>query len=190
MESSPGFVAARLPSYNVEESAGLSSAGFWDPIAVLPPELAAMCLRAALPWDSPYPDILLELTSVSILWQRFSFSIPSFWSEIHIDSSAHDLQAITAVLAELSCKLRIKLILWTVPGREWAAVKSVLLPHTHRLYSIVLGEHPISMLSHTEQISLVAEVISSLNHAPIEEVDFGRVLVLEPGQLRALSLPL
>jgi hypothetical protein len=189
LEDGSGFAAAKGSSYKPNNLVNTHSGGFWDPVAVLPPELALTCLREALPWSSNYSATLLDLSSVCSRWQNFILSTPILWSEIHIQSSAHDLLAIIALFAHLSSKVRLKLIFWSIPGPEWAAVKSALLPHTHRIETLVLGDELVYSTG-SGYISLIESIIKSLDYPPsLAELDFGRVLVFDSSHLPSLDLP-
>jgi F-box-like len=140
LEDGSDSAAAKIIFHKLKNLGNTHSGGIWDPVAVLPPELALACLREALPWSSNYSATLLDLCSVCSRWQDFLLSTPILWSEIHIESSAHDLLAIVALFAHLSSKVRLKLIFWNIPGLEWPAIRSALLPHTHRIDALVLGD--------------------------------------------------
>jgi hypothetical protein len=187
-----GSAAAKVFSYKPKNFGNTHSGGFWDPVAALPPELALTCLREALPWSSNYSATLLDMSSVCSRWQDFLLSTPILWSEIHIEPSTNDLLAIIALFTHLSSKVRLKLIFWNLPGPEWDAIKSALLPHTHRIDALVLGD-TLSVTgtgSGCIYISVIGAIIKSLDYPPsLAELDFGCVLVFDSSDLPLLDLP-
>jgi len=182
----------REPNH-LQRSINAHSAAFWDPISVFPAELAAMCVRMALPWSSGYSAVLLQLTSVCTKWQGFILSTPVLWSEIHAQSSAHDLQATVALSAHLSRKMPLHLVLWDCHGVQLlTTVKTALNSHLSRLHSLSFGDQVINREAGYESpIPLVTHTIQLLGNPPVVELDFGCTLHLNLSQLfTGLDLPL
>jgi hypothetical protein len=139
--SSPRLRKSRLLRRNLRKE------GFaWEPVAILLPELATMCLQYALSPTSSgdYPPRLLDLTAVSRSprWESFSLSTTSFRVTIHIKYTNHDLLATVALFAHLSGQGTIKLVVCNDLGREWDTVEPLSQSHTHRIRSTTLTDDP------------------------------------------------
>jgi F-box-like len=166
----------------------------WDPVAFLPPELALMCLREALPSGNNYVPALIELTSVCSKWQNLLFSTPNLWTKIHVRYSSHDLMAIISLFLHLSSEVPLDLIVWNALGSEWEDIKSLLLPHAHRIKSLALGDDPPiyddSPYAGAAYISLASDIFDSLDRLPgLLDLDFGRPLYIHASQLKTLDMP-
>lgn len=152
-----------------------------------------MCLRQTLPSGENYPAALIELSSVSSSWQQLLFLTPGLWTEIHVRYSAHDLLATLSLFLHFSDKAPLHLIVWNTMGPKWEDIKLLLLPHTDRIRSLALGNDP-PIYSDTPYagaayMSLASDIFNSLNRLPyLVDLDFGRVLQIDPSQLKPLDL--
>jgi hypothetical protein len=193
-EYQESIAGSAKPHYTRSSRASLKWMRLWDPVVSLPLELALMCVQEALPSGKDYPAALIELTLVSTRWRDLLFSAPRLWTQIDIWYSAHDLMAITSLFLHLSANAALGLIVRNTLGSEWEDIRSLLLPHIHRIRSLTLGNDPPiyydSPYTGAAYISLALDTFNSLNRLPgLVSVDFGLPLRIVPSQLKTLDLP-
>jgi hypothetical protein len=156
-----------------------------DPIERLPPELSTLFIRNALQ-SHDHSSRLMELTTISKLWQSFLFSTPVLWSELVIDERQEDLLVILSVFVVLSGTAELKV---TFPRKpiDWAGLASVLSPATQRITSLSFEGYDDASIRWVP--SVIPTIFRRLGDLPhLKEVDFDRLLWGGDSLLQTMSL--